>query len=34
MASKIIEMHDGKIIVTSKPNLGTTFEIRLYKKVI
>ena len=32
MASKIIEMHDGKIIVTSKPNLGTTFEIRLYKK--
>ena len=34
MASKIIEKHDGKIIVTSKPNLGTTFEIRLYKKVI
>jgi signal transduction histidine kinase len=29
VCKKIIEQHGGKIIVTSQPNLGTTFEIQL-----
>lgn len=34
MAKKIIDMQGYDIVVTSKENIGTTFIIKLYKKVI